>query len=348
MRSASPQRLLGVVGGVQGGRAGGAPAGHQLLEEHPSYVGVQMGGRLVEQVQRGLPGQRPGEAHPLLFTAGQLRRAPVRRTRRCAAGQDSWASGRAAVRPARAGGSGRRPCPARSGAATMRSSGTPSRRRGAPGLVSGSGDPTVPGQPDVPGTGRVEPGDRVQRAWTFRSRRAPGAPPPLRAATLGRHRKVRVRRTRRTVPQLSASVSRGRGSAAIGRLHSYGGRVTVQPPDRPRRHEHSGQRDHRRQEYGLGRRSDRPGRAPHCSALPRRGSRCPGRKQADMVTSCSAVRKHTSQATRSAGTRGRRTTVRRATGSEAPLIREAASSSGGNRSRAPEIGRCANAHSLAR
>ncbi len=68
----------------------------------------------------------------------------------------------------------------------------------------------------------------------------------------------------------------------------------------------------------------------------------------DMVTSCSAVRKHTSQATRSAGARGRRTTVRMATGSDAPLIREAASSSGGNRSRAPEIGRCANAHSLAR
>ena len=67
-----------------------------------------------------------------------------------------------------------------------------------------------------------------------------------------------------------------------------------------------------------------------------------------MVTSCSAVRKHTSQAASSAGASGRRTTVRTATGSDAPLTRAAASSSGGNRSRAPEIGRCANAQSLAR
>ena len=66
------------------------------------------------------------------------------------------------------------------------------------------------------------------------------------------------------------------------------------------------------------------------------------------MTSCRAVRKQTSQAPSSAGASGRRATVRTAVNGPAPLAREARSSSGGSRSSAPAIGRCANAHSLAR
>ena len=51
--------------------------GEQLLEEHRADVGVQVGGRLVEEVERRVPGQGASEADPLLLAARELGGAPV-------------------------------------------------------------------------------------------------------------------------------------------------------------------------------------------------------------------------------------------------------------------------------
>jgi hypothetical protein len=44
------------------------------LEDLVDHLGIQGGGRLVEQHHLGIHGQRPGDRHPLLLAAGQLRR----------------------------------------------------------------------------------------------------------------------------------------------------------------------------------------------------------------------------------------------------------------------------------
>jgi len=62
------------MGCIDSRGAGIALSGDQFLEEHTSDVGVQMRGRLVEEIQGRLPGQRTGQAHPLLFPPGQLGR----------------------------------------------------------------------------------------------------------------------------------------------------------------------------------------------------------------------------------------------------------------------------------
>ena len=66
------------MGGVDGRRAGLAPAGRQLGEEDVADLGIEMGRRLVEEVERSLTGQRPGQSDPLLLAAGELSRPPVR------------------------------------------------------------------------------------------------------------------------------------------------------------------------------------------------------------------------------------------------------------------------------
>ena len=76
------------MSGVQRGRTSGRPARDKLIEKHATHVGVQVRGRLVEQVQRGLPRQRPSETDALLLTAGQLARPPVGQLTDVQQGQD--------------------------------------------------------------------------------------------------------------------------------------------------------------------------------------------------------------------------------------------------------------------
>ena len=73
----NPERLLGIVGGVHGGRPGVAQPGEQLLDEHGAHVHVQVCRRLVEEVERSIPGQGATEADPLLLASRELRGAAV-------------------------------------------------------------------------------------------------------------------------------------------------------------------------------------------------------------------------------------------------------------------------------
>ena len=74
------QRLLLVVGDVDGRDA---QLGLQLPDLVPGFfpqLGVQVGQRLVEQQQVGFDDHGPGEGHPLLLTTGQLRHGTLFQT----------------------------------------------------------------------------------------------------------------------------------------------------------------------------------------------------------------------------------------------------------------------------
>jgi hypothetical protein len=72
------QRFGRVVGGVDRGGAVGVAAARHLLQDRRAQARVQVSGRLVEEVHRGLAGERPGQADPLLLTAGKLARTALR------------------------------------------------------------------------------------------------------------------------------------------------------------------------------------------------------------------------------------------------------------------------------
>jgi hypothetical protein len=68
------QGLLLVVGDVQEGDPDGLLERLQLHLERLAQLGVQRAERLVQQQHRRLQHQRPGQRHPLLLAAGELRR----------------------------------------------------------------------------------------------------------------------------------------------------------------------------------------------------------------------------------------------------------------------------------
>ena len=70
------QRLARVVGRVDPGRARPTPGGGDLVEESVPERAVEMGGRLVEEVQPRVPGKGPTEPDALLLPARHLGRAP--------------------------------------------------------------------------------------------------------------------------------------------------------------------------------------------------------------------------------------------------------------------------------
>ena len=100
--------------------------------------GVQRGERLVEQQQRRVDRERPGQRDPLGLPAGELAGlAPgvARPGRPGPASAAAWS--RASAPVARRGGAGRtRRCPARSGAGRAGSPGTPRRSGAAPAVRS--------------------------------------------------------------------------------------------------------------------------------------------------------------------------------------------------------------------
>ena len=123
---AEPQRLGVVVGHQHGGGAG--PAQHRLrldpqrLPQRP----VEVGERLVEQHDRRVGRQRPGQGDALLLAAGELVGVAARQRLQPDEGR---APRRPACRRSALGGgrARRRCCRSRSGGGTGRSPGTPSR-----------------------------------------------------------------------------------------------------------------------------------------------------------------------------------------------------------------------------
>ena len=76
-RPGRPAQGLGrVVRGVDGRRPRLPPPSRELGQEDVAYLGVQMSGRLVEEVERGLASHRTGQADALLLTSGELRWLP--------------------------------------------------------------------------------------------------------------------------------------------------------------------------------------------------------------------------------------------------------------------------------
>ena len=71
------ERLLLVVGDVDGGDPELALDRPDLLAQDDPDLGVERGQRLVEQQDLRLDGQRAGEGHALLLAAGQLVRVAV-------------------------------------------------------------------------------------------------------------------------------------------------------------------------------------------------------------------------------------------------------------------------------
>jgi len=69
-------RLLQVVRGEDGG-ASGRLQPPDLVPEAPTAVEVQPRGRLVEEHQFGVAGERQREHHPLFLPSGELSEAPV-------------------------------------------------------------------------------------------------------------------------------------------------------------------------------------------------------------------------------------------------------------------------------
>ena len=136
-------------------------------------MGVEMGRRLVEQIEPGVAGKCARQTHSLLLAAGQFCRAPMRQRCRAQAGPATRPPTRGHhVGGGPPGASGTRRCPARADAARARIAGTPCPLRGLRAAARRRRGHAVSGQPDLT-PGRIdETGHRLQQRRLARSRRA--------------------------------------------------------------------------------------------------------------------------------------------------------------------------------
>ena len=166
-------RFGDIVRGVDRRRAEPAPLVGQFLLQPRTQVGVEMRGRLVEQVDGGLARERPRQPDALLLAAGKLRGVPIGEGTDVEASQEfqraSARLGRRHAAPAiriRDGLHGRHVRP--EGKALE----APPRRCAAPGAGSGRAARRASPDPYLAGRHVHEPRDRMQQRGLAGARRA--------------------------------------------------------------------------------------------------------------------------------------------------------------------------------